>query len=147
MYITGKMHNPRVRPPSSALYTCITFPPQSAAFLRRRPPTRSRKPLQGAAAHLQRDWRSRSIRRYVKHFWAPNWFVPLLYWYAASGVCFTWIPSLAAADTLLQKWIFPPPLARHFVLNSTYRRYDSRYQEERGQYRFSDPLEPLVESH
>lgn len=41
MYITVKMHNPRVRPLSSLLYTCITFLPQSAAFLRRRPPTRS----------------------------------------------------------------------------------------------------------
>lgn len=47
MYITAKRHNPHVRPLSSPLYTCITFPPQSAAFLRQRPPTRSRNHYSG----------------------------------------------------------------------------------------------------
>lgn len=42
------MHNPRVRPLSSLLYTCITFLPQSAAFLRCRPPTRSRNHYKAA---------------------------------------------------------------------------------------------------
>lgn len=90
------MCNPRVRPPSSLLYTCITFLPQSAAFLRHRPPTRSRNHYVETPAHLQKDWRSCCIKMYVKHFWEQNWFVPFLYWYAAPvSACLMWILSLA----------------------------------------------------
>lgn len=148
------MHNPRVRPLSSLLYTCITFPPQSAAFGRGRPPTRSRNHYKGLQLICREIGdHAASEGTYVKHFWGPDWFVPLLYWYAASWLCLVWIASLAVIWLLL---IFcckhkpptpPPPFhGRYFALNLTYMQYNNQRGERRAWCRFSDPLEPRVEA-
>lgn len=65
------MHNPRVRPLSSLLYTCITFLPQSAAFLRRRPPTRSRNHYKAAQLICRKigdHAASKKKKKHTRHF-------------------------------------------------------------------------------
>lgn len=54
-----KIHNPRIRPHQVCFTPVLHFPLQSAAFgagTHGRLPMRSRKPLQQAEAHLQKDW-------------------------------------------------------------------------------------------
>lgn len=139
------MHNPRVRPLSSLLYTCIAFPPSISSFSETPASHEEQKPLQGAAAHLQRDWRSCSIRTYVKHFWKADWFVPFLYWYAASWVCLMWIPSLVLSvcvgccrrSASKRNLLFPPsmqdilfwtPHMCHLTINIGKSEHDTVFQ-------------------